>query len=107
MQQAMAYVAQFNPQVTSVRHGGHMKNSAHYAGRAVDVDSFNGTPVGFNESTWYTVQSLIQSGQFEAIGVQVPQIANSKELQAMAAQYGVNFFYDHGSGPHIHLQVAP
>lgn len=86
-------------------HGGHVQNSAHYAGRALDVESFGDTPVGWNEPTWNAVVTAIQSGQFQKIGT-FRRLAMQAQIQSLAKEYGVEVFVDEGDGPHVHFQVA-
>jgi hypothetical protein len=106
MQSAFAHVLSlFNPTVTSVMHGGHVKDSAHYAGRAIDVGAFGGTAVGFNLPTWQAIMSAIASGKFERIGT-IAAIVNNPQAQAYARSRGVLLFEDEGSGNHVHFQVA-
>lgn len=104
MQAAFQVVSQFQPDVTSVMHGGHAENSAHYAGKAVDVGAFGGTAVGWNAPTWNAIATAIMSREFNKVGT-IPQLANNPQLQALARQYGVELFVDEGSGPHVHFQV--
>ena len=105
MQNAFGVVSQFQPVVTSVMHGGHVKDSAHYAGRAIDVGAFGRTPVGRNATTWQALTDAIGSHRFEKIGT-IPQLADDPRLQAWARENGVELFVDEGSGPHIHFQVG-
>lgn len=105
MQNAFNVVSQFSPVVTSVRHGGHAKGSAHYDGRAVDVGAFGGTTVGYNEPTWNAIIAAIQSRQFSRIGT-VDKLYRNPTLQAYARANGVLLFFDPGSGPHVHFQVG-
>lgn len=105
MQSAFNVVAPFSPDITSVRHGGHVKGSAHYDGRAVDVGAFGNVAVGYNEPTWRAITAAIQSGQFSRIGT-TAKLATNKALQAYARANGVNLFVDEGSGPHVHFQVG-
>lgn len=107
MQEAFHDVmAWFHPEVTSVMHGEHVANSAHDDGRAIDVGSFNGTPVGFNGMTWEAIMYAILSHKFSRIGT-IPEIATNPEAQRFAEQNGVVLFTDVGSGPHAHMEVAP
>jgi len=111
MQQAFAFISRFAPLVTSVMHGHHEgattgpNEDPHYAGRAIDVGAFGGTPVGFNPPTWQAVMNAIASRRFQAIGT-IPEIASNPQAQAWAKANGVNLFTDVGSGPHVHLQVG-
>lgn len=105
MQQAFSVVDNFRPTVTSVMHGGHVANSAHYQGRAVDVGAFGGVPVGYNAPTWQAIASAIMSRQFSKIGT-IAAFANNPQVQQLARQYGVDVFEDEGSGPHVHFQVG-
>ncbi len=105
MQAAFDAVAQYAPLVTSVMHGEHVKGSAHYEGRAVDVGSFGGTAVGFNVPTWSAVMGAIGSGKFQKIGT-LAAITSNAAAQAWAKQNGVELFEDEGSGPHVHFQVG-
>lgn len=89
--------------VTSVMHGGHVKGSAHYDGRAVDVGAVNGTTIGPNTQTWDFVRDAIASGKIEKLGT-FAAIANNPEMQAWAKAHGVTLFEDEGSGNHVHLQ---
>lgn len=112
MQDAMGVIQQFSPDITSVMHGHHEgptsgpNEDPHYAGRAVDVGAFGGTDVGWNAPTWDAINTAIGSGKFQAIGT-IKQIVNNPQMQAWAKQNGVDLFYDPGSGPHVHFQVAP
>jgi len=92
--------------ITSVAHGGHVKNSAHYDGRAADVGAVNGTAIGPNTQTWDFVRDAIASGKIQKLGT-FAAIANDASMQEWAAEHGVELFVDTGSGPHVHLQVAP
>jgi len=105
MKDAFRVVEQFRPTVTSVSHGGHVKDSAHYAHRAIDVGAFGGTSVGFNVPTWQALMTAIASRRFEKIGT-FGQLANNPTAQAFAQQNGVELFTDEGSGAHLHLQVG-
>jgi hypothetical protein len=98
-------MAHFDPLITSIEHGGHVANSAHYQGRAIDVGAFGGTPVGMNEPTVAAVIAAIFSREFEKIGT-FGELANNPRLQELAKQYGVELFTDEGSGRHVHLQVG-
>lgn len=99
-------MAPFAPLVTSVMHGEHVKNSAHYAGRAIDVGAFGGVPVGMNEPTISGILGAMMSGRFEKIGT-FEALAQNPQMQAYAHQYGVELFTDNGSGNHVHMQVGP
>lgn len=104
MQYALGSLAAFSPDVTSVMHGSHVANSAHYAGKAVDVGAIEGTAVGWNKPTWDAIVYAIMSRRFDKIGTIAPLVSNP-QLQALARMYGVTLFEDEGSGPHIHFQV--
>lgn len=95
--------SQYQVLVTSVAHGGHAPNSAHYAHRAVDVGAVNSHLVGMNPTTWDYVNSLIQSGEVTKIGT-IPEIANDPAMQAYAQTMGVELFTDEGTGPHVHVE---
>jgi len=105
MQQALSFIYPFRPDVTSVSHGEHVKDSAHYQGRAVDVGAFNGVSVGYNAQTWQAITTAIASGQFEKIGT-TWKLAQNPQLVKFAHDHGVELFVDEGSGPHVHFQVA-
>ena len=90
--------------VTSVAHGGHTAGSAHYAGRAVDLGSIGGQPVGSNQTTWDFNTHLIEGRGVARIGT-IGALANNPTLRSFAQQHGVILFEDEGSGPHVHLQV--
>lgn len=85
-------------------HGEHVKDSAHYEGRAVDVGAFGGTTVGFNQPTWNAIVAAIQSREFSKIGT-ISELVNNQTLQNLAEQNGVTLFEDEGSGAHVHFQV--
>jgi hypothetical protein len=105
MQSAFGVVAAFRPVVTSVMHDEHVKGSAHYDGRAVDVGAFGDTRVGFNTPTWNAIMTAIGSRRFEKIGT-IASIVNNPAAQAWARANGVLLFLDEGSGPHVHFQVG-
>ena len=106
MQRALgAVLGWFAPEVTSVMHGEHVKDSAHYQGRAVDVGAFGGVPVGLNQQTWQALTYAIASRQFQKIGT-IAALVSNPQLQAFARANGVELFEDEGSGPHLHLQVG-
>lgn len=106
MQRAVTGVlAYLQPTLTSAMHGGHVANSAHYAGRAVDVGAFGGVSVGPNKTTWDAIIAAIGSRRFSKIGT-IPEIARSPQAQAWARENGVDLFEDVGSGPHAHFEVA-
>ena len=106
MQSAFDGMYEFAPTVTSVMSGQHEKDSAHYAGRAVDVGAFGGTQVGLNEPTWDAIVGAIESGRFSKIGT-MGVLAQNPRLQAFAKANGVTLFVDEGSGPHVHFEVPP
>ena len=84
--------------VTSIIAGPHVKDSAHFAGRAIDV-GLPKTKQGYD----YIVQA-IDSGKFSRIGTTKVVV---DRLAAYAKQKGVDMFVDEGTGPHVHLEVAP
>jgi hypothetical protein len=93
--------------ITSVESGPHVRGSAHFEGRALDVGSIGGVPVGVNAPTIQFLLNAIVNGSLEKIGT-LAVIATSPALRAFAAQHGVELFVDDQStgatGPHIHLQ---
>jgi hypothetical protein len=91
--------------ITSVVSGPHVKGSAHFDGRALDVGSIAGQVVGMNRATWDFVVKAIQRGGLSRIGT-IAAIVNNPQLRAFAAQHGVDLFEDEGTGPHLHLQVS-
>jgi hypothetical protein len=86
-------------------HGGHVKDSAHYAGRAIDVGGWGPVLVGYNKATWQAIMTAIASRRFQKIGT-LGAIADNPQAQAFARANGVDLFQDEGSGPHVHFQVA-
>lgn len=83
-------------QVTSIISGPHVKNSAHFAGRAVDIS------LPRNEAGYEFVIDAIDSGHFSRIGT-IPELV--KRLGPYAAEHGVEMFSDPGTGDHVHLEV--
>lgn len=94
----------FTPEITSVNHGGHVHNSEHFVGKAVDVGTVNGVPIGHNEATFNFLTAVIAAGGPRNIGT-FGAFANNPALQAWAHQHGVNLFQDEGTGNHVHLGV--
>jgi hypothetical protein len=86
-------------------HGEHVKGSAHYDGRAVDVGAFGGTTAGFNAPTWNAIMAAIGSRQFQKIGT-IAAIVNNPQAQAWAKANGVDLFDDEGDGAHVHFQTS-
>jgi hypothetical protein len=87
-------------QVTSIISGPHVANSAHFAGRAVDVS------LPHTREAWNFVVAQIKSGKWARIGTTATIVSNP-QMQALALQYGVTLFEDEGTGSHVHLEVAP
>lgn len=87
-------------QVTSLISGPHAPNSAHFAGRAMDV-SLPHTAAG-----WDFVAEQIKSGKWARIG-STADVVNNPGMQMLARRYGVVLFDDEGTGSHVHLEVAP
>lgn len=83
-------------QVTSLISGPHVKDSAHFQGRAVDVS------LPHSEAGYAFVIDAIDSGYFSRIGT-IPSLV--KQLGPYAAQHGVEMFDDPGTGDHLHLEV--
>ena len=110
MQRAFQAVAPYAPLVTSVMHGIHEgptsgpNEDPHYAGRAVDVGAFGGTPVGDNEATATALAAAIRSHQFSKIGT-ISDYADDPQWHALAADNHVILFDDPGTGPHVHFEV--
>jgi hypothetical protein len=104
LQSAFSSIDHLKPTVTSVIDGPHVKDSAHFDGRAIDVGAFNGVPVGWNKTTWDAIVQAILSGKWTRIGTIAP-IVNT--LGEFAKEHGVDLFFDAGTGPHVHLQVGP
>jgi hypothetical protein len=96
--------------VTSVVSGPHVKDSAHFDGRAIDVGSIGGAAVGFNQRTWDFLVNVIAHGGLRKIGT-LAAIVNNPALKRFAAQHGVELFEDDertgATGPHLHLEVGP
>ncbi len=99
-----ATLTPFAPTVTSVIDGPHVKGSAHFDGRAIDIGAFEGTPVGWNQPTFQAIISAIMSRRWTRIGT-LPEIV--KVLKNFALRYGVDMFVDVGTGPHAHFQTGP
>lgn len=83
-------------QVTSLVSGPHVKNSAHFAGRAVDIS------LPRSQAGYEFVVDAIDSGYFSRIGT-VPALV--KMLGPYAREHGVQMFEDEGTGDHVHLEV--
>lgn len=92
--------------VTSVVSGPHVKGSAHFDHRAIDVGSVGGKSVGANPETFAFISNAIQHGGLQRIG-STAAIVNNLKIRQLAAKYNVDLFTDEGTGPHLHLQVAP
>jgi hypothetical protein len=86
--------------ITSLISGPHVKNSAHFQGRAVDI-SLPHTAAG-----WNFVVNAIKSGRFSRVG-STADVYNDPQMQALAKQYGVDLFLDEGTGSHVHLETPP
>ena len=92
--------------VSSVKgFGHHVRDSAHYAGRAIDV-----APewVGDNPQTWDYVARMVSSGKFDKIGLRPALYARALRggLVKWAADRGTEIFLDDvGTGDMLHLQV--
>lgn len=91
--------------MTSIISGPHVKNSAHFDGRAIDLGSVGGQVVGMNPGTWNFVIEAIERGGLSRIGT-IAAIANNPAMRAFAAQHGVMLLEDEGTGPHLHLEVG-
>lgn len=95
--------------VTSVVAGPHVKHSAHFDGRAIDVGSIGGQSIGPNPATLAFVEQAIVNGHLQKIGSDL-SIINNPRLRALAQQHGVELFEDDvrtgATGTHLHLQVA-
>ena len=87
-------------QITSLISGPHAKNSAHFAGRAVDVS------LPHTADAWRFIVAQIKSGKWKRIG-STAAVANDPRLQALAKDNGVDLFLDEGTGSHVHLEVGP
>ena len=98
-----------DPYITSIEHGEHVKDSAHYQGRAIDVGAFGGTAVGVNQPTVAAIVRAIVSGQFQKIGT-LKALVDNPMLQRLASMYHTELFEDDertgASGPHVHFQVS-
>jgi hypothetical protein len=92
--------------VTSVVSGPHVKGSAHFDGRAIDVGTVGGVAVGDNAPTVGFLIRAIEKGGLQKIGSTLSVINNPQVVKA-AQDHGVELFEDEGTGPHMHLQVAP
>jgi hypothetical protein len=95
----------FDPLVTSATEGKHVKNSAHYAGKAIDIGAINGVTVGDNPATFNALLDIIEKGGVKKIGT-TKGLAGRRDLQQWAQQHGVELFIDEGTGPHIHAEVS-
>ena len=82
--------------VTSLISGPHVKNSAHFDGRAVDVS------LPHTKAAYDFVVNAIGSGRFARIGTTQSLV---DRLGEYAAQHGVEMFVDEGTGSHAHLEV--
>jgi len=82
---------------------GHVANSAHYDGRAIDVAADAGGALGgYDKRTWDFVTNAVLSGGWARIGTNREVVSG---LKAWAAQHGVDLFEDDAE-PHVHLQVG-
>lgn len=85
-------------QVTSLISGPHVKDSAHFQGRAVDIS------LPHTKAAWDWLIEQIKSGRWSRIGTTGEAVDG---LQGFASQYGVQMFEDEGTGSHVHLEVPP
>jgi len=92
--------------VSSVKgFGQHVRDSAHYAGRAIDL-----APewLGDNAQTWDYIARMVSSGKFQKIGLRPALYARALwgGLVKWAADRGTEIFLDDvGAGDMLHLQV--
>lgn len=91
-------------QITSLISGPHVPDSAHFAGRAMDVS------LPHNRVGWDFVVRQIESGKWARIGTEASIVSNPA-IQMLAKRYGVQMFEDDAAtgatGSHVHLEVAP
>lgn len=82
--------------ITSVISGPH-KGAGHREGRAIDV-ALPRTKAGYA-----AIVDEILSGRWQSIGTEPDAV---ERLKSFAAQHHVFLFPDHGTGPHMHLEVG-
>lgn len=83
-------------QITSLISGPHVKDSAHFQGRAVDVS------LPHTAAAYDFIVEAIQSGHFSRIGTTKEVV---DRLGPWAQTMGVEMFEDEGTGSHVHLEV--
>lgn len=87
-------------QITSLISGPHVKDSAHFAGRAVDIS------LPHTADAWRFLVAQMKSGKWARIGT-TAAFANDPQVQSLAKSLGVQVFVDEGTGSHVHLEVSP